>query len=192
MSRDALLDSLSKHRMTASSALQSPRVRQFDLVMFSAKSLSRNGQEIYAMRNSYVDFVATDGKMKAGDAVFRLNTLELDRETFKLAVELENARLTEKRLSKAYVDRIVLKPMLAGVDFASADLQAAKDELQIAQDRFQVGEMDAADVAICQTQVAERTPLLARAEADLTQRYIELMARRRLGAELLISTDELL
>jgi hypothetical protein len=160
--------------------------------MFSAKSLSRNGQEIYAMRNSYVDFVATDGKMKAGDAVFRLNTLELDRETFKLAVELENARLTEKRLSKAYVDRIVLKPMLAGVDFASADLQAAKDELQIAQDRFQVGEMDAADVAICQTQVAERTPLLARAEADLTQRYIELMARRRLGAELLISTDELL
>lgn len=137
------------------------------------------------MRNSFLDFVAPGGKMKAGDVVFKLNTLELDRETFKLAVELQNARLTEKRLSQAFLDRLVMKPLLAGVDFASADLQAARNELRIAIERFEVGELTRVDVVIASAQVSERESLLARAHSDLTQRTIEIDGQqRRLKAQL--------
>jgi multidrug resistance efflux pump len=136
------------------------------------------------MRDCYVDFTVADGEFLAGDVIFRLNAFELDRETFKLAVELQNARLSERRLSEAYIDRLVIRPLQAGVDFAGADLLAAENEWRLLKEQRDAGVISGVDLEIAATQVSERKSLLARSEADLTQRNIEIDGqRRRLLAE---------
>jgi len=153
--------------------------------MYSVKSSNASVHEIYAMRDCYIDAIAQGGDLNAGDIVFKLNTFEMDRETFKLAVELQNSQIAVKRLTQDYVDRLIVRPLTAGIEFAAADLVATKEELDHVTERYEIGVGTLAEVFIASAQHSERQSLLARSEADLTQRNIEIDGqRRRLEAEM--------
>ncbi|MDX0648843.1 hypothetical protein GOD00_30850 [Sinorhizobium medicae] len=147
-----------------------------------AKSTSADRQTIFALRDCYLDELRV-GDALAGDAVFRLNSFEVDRSLFKLAQELAMLQLTEDRLGEQYINTLVLEPMRAAVELARSDISAAEEELRAEQARFEVGEATRADVLMAEGRLAGRRIILLKGEIDLGQRKVEIdTQRRRLSA----------
>jgi hypothetical protein len=142
--------------------------------------------KIVAMDDAYVDLLTPGGALPAGTPLFKLNDPELTLETFKLRQEQLLTKITADRLSDDYVKRLIEAPMKAAIDFATADLAAAKEETNYVQARIDLGTIgvwrDVAQEIVGLVQ--ERTVLLERSRADLIQRQIEIDGqRRRLKAE---------
>jgi chromosome segregation ATPase len=131
-----------------------------------------------------VDWLVSDGTVGSNEDVFRLNTFELDRETFKLLQELEFSKLTAARLEQQYVDELVFKPLNAAQILAKSDLDAAKEELEQTKDRLTAGEVTRVEVSRAMARLAERKANLGRSETNLAQRKLEIEQQtRRLIAE---------
>lgn len=133
---------------------------------------------IFALRDCYIDELAT-GNSRTGSIVFRLNTFELDRETFKLAQELTLLKITEERLEQSYVEELVIAPLQAAVQLAESDAAAAEDEFRETEERHNAGQVTSVDVALAKARLAERRVIWEKSRIDLGQRSLELEVQRR-------------
>jgi len=138
--------------------------------MYSPRS-SEGAEQILAMRDCYVDMVASSGKAARGATLFRLNTFELDRQTYKLSQELLLSQITASRLDHQYLTELVYRPLEASVTLALEELKVENARLKANRDRFAVGEIHRSELAMAEAAVAKREINFRRCEIELSQSF---------------------
>jgi multidrug resistance efflux pump len=162
------------------------------LVIFSAKFTSEDSTTIYAATNAYIDELTHTTRCEAGEPLFRVNIFELERETLKLEQECVFLRLTQRRLSKEYVDNFIFKALKTGRTISARNLKSALEELDWIRFMFEGGAAARLDVVEAEERVENARILLAKAENDLIQRTIEIESlRRQLKAQKLDLADRI-
>lgn len=151
--------------------------------IYSARSTSANRQVIYAMRDCYLDELST-GNSSRGDIVFRLNTFEIDRETFKLMQEKTLLKITEHRLEEDYLQDLIFAPLSAAVQLAEADIIAAEEELAAFTSKAEVGQDTYTSVMLAQARLDECKIIREKARTELGQKRLDVeVMRRKFSAE---------
>ncbi|MBY5635913.1 hypothetical protein HFO39_14160 [Rhizobium leguminosarum] len=179
MSSDKLLDFLSRRRLTVPSIPSSTNSNRLRWATYSAQSKSENETTLYAATNSYLDDLFEADECEVDQILFRTNVAELERETFKLEQEIDFLELTERRLSKEYVDNFVFKALKAGRVVAAKNVSSALRELELFNAMFEDGAVTRIDVAAAEERVENAKILLAKADIDLLQRTIEIESQQR-------------
>lgn len=149
-----------------------------DLAIYSERSISADSQTIFAMKDCYLDYLSS-GNIVAGAVVFKLNSFEIDRSSFKLVQELAMLTLTEARTDRQYTQALIIEPLEAAVALAGADADVAAEEVRVIKDEFKVGEYTLVDVAMAEARLDERRLILRKAEIDLGQKMLELDIQTR-------------
>ncbi|MGO6875411.1 hypothetical protein ACCS85_26760 [Rhizobium ruizarguesonis] len=146
---------------------------------YSAQLKSETKTTLYAPTNSYLDALIEADECGGGEVLFQTNVAELERETFKLEQELIFLELTERRLSKDYVDNFVFKALNAGRTVAAKNVTSALKELELYGSMYIDGACSRIDVAAAEERVENAKILLSKAEIDLIQRTIEIESQQR-------------
>ncbi len=148
-------------------------------VTYSAQLTSETKTTLYAPTNCYLDALIEAEECAEGEVLFKTNVAELERETFKLEQELIFLELTERRLSKDYVDNFVFKALNSGRTVAAKNVTSAMNELELYNIMYTDGACTRIDVAAAEERVENAKILLSKAEIDLIQRSIEIESQQR-------------
>lgn len=184
MWKEALLAYVSQLRGPVSGNPTSLPAPRYDLATYSVRLNESNTETVFSLRDCYVDELVTPGKVAKNSVIFKLNTFELVRETFKLAQELELSKLAAARLGDDYLERLIFSPLRAAVTAAMKDVVAYTDLLEATRERFRVGELTITDVALAEAALEEASGRLAQSRINLNQRSLEIEGqKRRLIAE---------
>lgn len=150
-----------------------------ELAIYLAKSNTNDQQTIFAMQDCYLDELSDATDVAAGVQLFRLNALEIDRESVKLEQELEMSKLTEDRLDQTYLDNLIYAPLNAAIEMATTVVAAAQDELRMYRARLEVGAVTRTDAAQAEGRLAEKEILLSKTQSDKVQKDIEIQSQQR-------------
>jgi hypothetical protein len=180
----SLLDSVSRHLAQVYSGVSSVPAPRSASDIYSVRSNSASKENIFAMRDCYVDYINEAKYVEPDELLFSLNGFEIDRETYKLKQELLLSQITDRRLTEDYVRDFVFRPMEATIDVAQSDLEAAEVEVEYERRQLEIGEGLPGDLTRAEIALEEKRIIVDQAESDLIQRQIEIDGqRRRLAAE---------
>lgn len=154
------------------------------MAIYSVLSNSESSETIFAFRDCFVDEIVTDGPYSTQTTLFRLNSLALDREQFRLAQELVLTQLSEGRLDPDYVSNLILKPLDVAITSAEVSVVYGQHFYDFAKKRCEVGLAPITDVLNAEFMLSERKGTLLKAKLGKEQRMLELETQRsRLEAE---------